>query len=419
MALEDLLKYRPGAGDNEFAQLLQALIGSNTNREKDRQKQVYQTILGIDSSVKNATGTGQLQGIIDILNQNSSLYSQNKLNEITKTEVKNQAGSKIKKIEHFKEKVDGMQDAYIGQPTNNIKGFGELDESDFKYWTYDYISSELMKIKDFESAFYEDYAQTQEVNYDYNPNKISTKDLRNRVGAYKNKLLTGLEATKHDNLIQDHELVYILTGSSAELAQARLDNMKNYNNLIKSNLSSFNAIKNNIAKLNSWRIKQGLGDDTSWESVEDSRDLFVQSELDLTTQFTEEWYSNKDIQETTSLPAYVSVRVNEALSTKTSDLLNLWWDELKGYEAKGINLNTQYQKWSGYPMNTTDELAGNATIEEFNKEFGKVSNKNLIVPTSTDEIPNDLELDLDSNEYYSRSTDNYYKRETVNKILDL
>ena len=403
------LKFKTSSAANDaLAQLMQLAQLSQKRKTTELNKQASE-INSINIGLNSTSDKASLDNITNVLNINSGNYT----DPVTKTlyeNLKRKTSIKTKKIEYYQELTDDMAKKYIGGEGH--KGYQNLDKNDFKYWTYDYISKELQGIRDFEvMTSDEDYS----IN-DYDNANIKTIQLKDRLNQYKNKLLTGLEATKGDNLITDNELIYILSGDEAGLKAARTSNLASLTTQKNSNSRAISAIKSNIAKLRTYNVKESLkatSDGKPWDDSTAIEDYGIANYDALYSKYELDWYREGGNE---ALSDYVARKFNEDRMKRPDVLILEWQNELQGYEGFNEKIDTEIVKWKSQDLSGFDVPIDKESLQ-LDMEASVFGKTDIEMPEKLEDIPLDLSSVMYNDEaYYSPSTGKYYDKKKVNEI---
>ena len=252
MSLSDFKKRNPASQAQGWLELINT-INSNQNIKLANN---LQEIDEINNTVNNTSDVNSIDNLVSIIQSDSSTYANNPISNAASSTVISNAKSKKQTIEFYHNQIDDMAKKYIG--SGGIKGIQDLDKDDFKFYDYDYISSELNKVRDFKNIFKD---ESYNIN-SYNNQNIRTSQLKDRIEQYEQKLLAGLEAVKGDNLITDNELIYIITGDKDGLINARTSKLQSLSNVKNANNRAIAAIKKNIASVSKSIITKNLSEQT-------------------------------------------------------------------------------------------------------------------------------------------------------------
>ena len=414
--MADDFKTQSAASDS--LNILFQLMEGRRRRMEFKHNQEASSLNDMNNAINRANNSDSLDNLVSLINAESGSYT----TPSTKTfaqNLKNTARIKSDKIDYYEGMIDDMSSKYLGN--DEFKGYQNLTKNDFKDWTYDSISTQLQDIRDFETMVND---EAYDIN-SYNPTGIKTVQLNDRIKQYKNKLLTGLEATKGDNLVTDNELIYILTGDEQGLKTARTTKLTQFNKQKGYNGKAISAIKKNIAKLREYTVKQSIqeklqdGDfpNLYGNTIEDYG-LSKMGMDELEQKYANDFYAQTNgLFEEGELEDYIIQKFNEDLMKRPDVLIVEWQNELQSYEHLNEKLNTEIKKWGGKDLSGFDAPIDMEALEENMQEsvFGKTK---IIIPQSPDEVPLDL-VSLSGNEkvYYSQKTGKYYDKKKVNELL--
>jgi hypothetical protein len=351
-----MAEYRSQEGlePNSFAniiELLNAMQGQSRERRDYYDTKVGKEILAINKGVNEAQNISSLDSLVNIINSNTSSYATNNANKYASQIVHDKAIQKRAEIGHYRKRIDNMQNKYFG--IGDEPGFENVEDLDILNWDYEFLSDELMSIKDFESVFFEDYEKQHPVKFTYNPSKIRTGDLRRRVEAYKNNIYTALESLKGDNLISDYELPFVISGDKAGLNTSRVHYSKFYTKQFNNNNRAIGAIKGNIAKLKDYIIRETIKAGKKGKGLAENPDLvnseqaYIQSGINLHEQFGTIWETDIKLQESEEKESYVNRMVMETIPKKPEELVRQFTQEIQGYEGKNKIYEREFYKWMG------------------------------------------------------------------------
>ena len=149
-------------------------------------------------------------------------------------------------MQNYNDQMDKFAEMYLGNPSKGISGFSNLKEDKLRGWTYEYTSKVLNDINDFESSLV-DY-QGNPIKSSYHPAGIRSNELKDRVKDFKDNILAGIEATHGDGYIEDHEILYVISGDTEGLKSARVDNIELFQNKIIKNNTAIGVINTGSVK---------------------------------------------------------------------------------------------------------------------------------------------------------------------------
>lgn len=407
---------------DKLSSLVEAISASEKRQNEIRDYQNIEAnnaIVRLDNAIDLSTNTTTLDSLTKMIDQNTSDLS-SPANKIYLKATQDEAANRRLQMKDYEKAVNNMQNKYLGQgapsefPGVVGKGIKNLDESDFETWTYDHISRELQEINDFESVFFSDFEKQNAVNFDYNPSLISTGELRRRIfgeGGYKNKLLAGIEAMRGDKKITDNEMIYILSGDSEGLVQARIDNATFYNNRIKSTRTAIGKVKGQISSVfKTIKTEGGFANTFDNKVIIDMSDELYsmwESQYELTDK-SEEWQD------------FYEKKLYNLKITSPEEAVKFWIYELRGLTASLKDNEKEFFKWKGSPVEQYSPELGDTVQDKFKSEFGVTKAKIIpVTPKEQKDLPSDIMLDFKSGYYYSPKENAYYDNDAVERILEL
>tara|TARA_R100000700_G_scaffold1030_1_gene2661 strand:- start:7531 stop:8766 length:1236 start_codon:yes stop_codon:yes gene_type:complete len=402
------------SGQNSLNQLLQVMNTiSNIEERKEENKRAknIESLNTINKGVNDASDIDSIDNLVNLLNINSPDYNSNTTTLTVSENLKNKARIKKEKINYYHETINDMANNYLG--TNDFKGYQNLDKNDFAEFTYESVSNELAKIKDFERIF-ED--ETYNV-HSYNNSQINTIQLKDRISSYKQKLMAGLEATKDNNLVDDNELVYIITGDSAGLKSAKTNNLKSLNKQKLNNNRAMASIRKNIASMKAWMIKQ-VDQGGSPIKFADSVDWGLLNIGAMNDYYTKMYESNPEFQDE-ELENFITRKFKEDSLKNPKSLLFSWQNEIQGYEGLNKIVDLEIKKWGGTDVTGFNTPYDTELLEKDMRKSLGLDISGAKVPKAEEDIPIDLQSTDDGNSYFSPSENKFYDKNAVNNLLGI
>ncbi len=424
MSLSDFKKRNPASQAQGWLELINT-INSNQNIKLANN---LQEIDEINNTINNTSDVNSIDNLVSIIQSDSSTYANNPISNAASSTVISNAKSKKQTIEFYHNQIDDMAKKYIG--SGGIKGIQDLDKDDFKFYDYDYISSELNKVRDFKNIFKD---ESYNIN-SYNNQNIRTSQLKDRIEQYEQKLLAGLEAVKGDNLITDNELIYIITGDKDGLINARTSKLQSLSNVKNANNRAIAAIKKNIASVSKSIITKNLSEQMEDKGYIDTSD-FNMKDLILTTDkgvdlmtglqnFYREKYQSIDFNSLElgkddkgdlllDEKEYINREIENAMLTNPTVLMGSWKEELASYEFANQKIDIEMKKWGGTDLSGFDKEPFDSKEKDmYDTVFDVVKPE---IPNSIEDIPMDL-VSTDKG-YYSQKTGKYYDKNKVDELL--
>ena len=425
MGLEDFKKRNPVTQAEGWMELISSIQSTNNikiNNDLDQ-------IKTLDTTINATSDPNVIDNLVSVIQSDSTSYNK-PITIAASSNVISNATNRKQNIEFYHKQIDDMSKKYVG--AGGIKGIQDLDKNDFKFYDYDYISSELNKVRDFNNIF-----KDQDYNMDsYNNQNIRTSQLKDRIEQYEQKLLTGLEAVRGDNLITDNELIFVITGNLAGLKTARTSKLESLTKVKNANNGAIAAIKRNIASLRGAILKKSMGVEMSeegmkldWKEDFNMKDLVLATDKDLKLYeglrnlYGKEYDSinsnsielGKDDEGDLLLDKeeYINREIEVAMLTNPTVLIKSWDEELGGYEFNNQKIDLEIKKWGGTNLSGFDKESFESKEKSmYDTVFDVVKPE---TPNSIEELPLDL-VSTDKG-YYSQKTGKYYDRDKVDELL--
>ena len=422
MGLEDFKKRNPVTQAEGWMELISSIQSTNNikiNNDLDQ-------IKTLDTTINATSDPNVIDNLVSVIQSDSTSYNK-PITIAASSNVISNATNRKQKIEFYHKQIDDMSKKYVG--AGGIKGIQDLDKNDFKFYDYDYISSELNKVRDFNNIF-----KDQDYNMDsYNNQNIRTSQLKDRIEQYEQKLLAGLEAVRGDNLITDNELIYVITGDAAGLKAARTSKLASLTKVKNSGNRAIAAIKSNVAKMRGWAVKSGItesrGESLTVFKDWNMQDYILKTDKGLSNyeglrKLYSEQYNNINFNSTElgkddkgdlllDEEEYINQQIEVAMLTNPKVLLDSWLDEIAAYEFNNQKIDLEIKKWGGTDLSGFDKESFESKEKSmYDTVFDVVKPE---TPNSIEELPLDL-VSTDKG-YYSKKTGKYYDRDKVDELL--
>ena len=163
---------------------------------RSTERQNYSDSLStIDKITKDANDITSIDALLNLIDKNNAKYG-NKYKDVSMASevVTNKLNNKKQLYEDYKFQMEKAKNMYLG--AEGVKGFKDLTGDDAKYWTMDYVSSQLNEIDDFELSLYEDFEKTTPVKFRYSTGGVNDKQLIDRMKDYRGQLTAALDALR-------------------------------------------------------------------------------------------------------------------------------------------------------------------------------------------------------------------------------
>ena len=399
MGLEDFKKRNPVTQAEGWMELISSIQSTNNikiNNDLDQ-------IKTLDTTINATSDPDVIDNLVSVIQSDSTSYNK-PITIAASSNVISNATNRKQNIEFYHKQIDDMSKKYVG--AGGIKGIQDLDKNDFKFYDYDYISSELNKVRDFNNIF-----KDQDYNMDsYNNQNIRTSQLKDRIEQYEQKLLAGLEAVRGDNLITDNELIYVITGDAAGLKAARTSKLASLTKVKNSGNRAIAAIKSNVAKMRGWAVKSGITESRGESQVEtvfkdfNMQDYILKTDKGLSNyeglrKLYSEQYNNINFNSTElgkddkgdlllDEEEYINQQIEVAMLTNPKVLLDSWIDEIAAYEFNNQKIDLEIKKWGGTNLSGFDKESFESKEKSmYDTVFDVVKPE---TPNSIEELPLDL-----------------------------
>ena len=245
--------------------------------------------------------------------------------------------------------MSGLRDSVVevkdenGNLSSAPAGWINHTEDDMSKYSLDYVQSELRAIENFRSTLYKDPVNKKDplpfIGH-YSPDgKITDIALINDVEKREQVLLAAVAAMAENGIIDKHEMYYVVTGDKAGLDARRIEVLKDTRVMIKSNLSSKNAIKKYKKQLLNTIAKENLKGDELFAGLEgvNMESLYQSYNIDMENPYFEGMDMDTYIQEKNLQYSEMSI----------NDVLKQWDSELHAYQLSLDFELDKFLKWSG------------------------------------------------------------------------